>query len=86
VLIITLWVMVMLSVMVTTLAYQVRVEASVERWSLNQSRLRWVARGGVHMAGALLREHAGDDYHSPYDDWWENEALWKELTLGDASV
>jgi len=86
VLLITLWVMVMLGVMLTNLAYQVRVESVVERWALNQSTLRWAARGAVHLAAAQVREHAADDYHSPEADWWSDEDIFRDLTIGAVQV
>lgn len=86
VLIVTLWVMVILGVLLTHLGYQVRAEAQIERRALNQSQLRWAARGAVHLAAARVREHLDDDYHSPSDDWWSGEDLYRDLALGQAQV
>lgn len=86
VLIATLWVMVILGVMLTHLGYQVRAEAQVERRALNQSQLRWAARGAVHWAAAQVREHIQDDYHSPADEWWSDEALYRDQAFGEARV
>ena len=86
ILIVTLWVLVILGVMLSTLSYQVRVEAAVERWALNQSRLRWAARGAVHAAAAQVREHLQDDFHSPSAEWWSDESLYNEQILGEATV
>ena len=86
VLIVTLWVLVILGVMLTNLSYQVRVEAAVERWALNQSQLRWAARGAVHTAAARVREHFRDEFHSPVADWWSDENVYREQTLGQATV
>lgn len=86
ILIVTLWVLVILGVMLSNLSYQVRVEAAVERWALNQSRLRWAARGAIHTAAARVREHLKDDFHSPSVKWWSDESLYRDQTVGDASV
>lgn len=86
VLIVTLWVMVVLGTVLTSLAYQVRVESVVERWALNQSTLRWAARGTIHTAAARVLEHATDDYHSPQADWWSDEKLFRDQPIGTALV
>ncbi len=86
VLMVTLWVMVMLGVMLTNLAYQVRIESVVERWALNQSTLRWAARGAVHFGAAQVRDHAADDYHSPQAEWWSDEDLFRDQTIGTVQV
>ena len=86
VLIVTLWVLVVLGVMLSTLSYQVRVEAAVERWALNQSKLRWAARGAIHAAAAQVREHLQDDFHSPSSEWWSDESLYNGRQIGEATV
>ena len=85
-LIVTLWVMVILGGLLTSLGYQVRVETALERRALEQSKLRWAARGAVHLACARLREHANDSYHSPLDDWWSDSQVYRERPLGEALV
>ncbi len=86
ILIVTLWVLVILGVMLSTLSYQVRVEAAVERWALNQSKLRWAARGAVHAAAAQVRGHLQDDFHSPTAEWWSDESLYHEQVFGEVTV
>ena len=86
VLIVTLWILVILGVMLTNLSYQTRVEAQVERWALNQSQLRWAARGAVHTAAARMREHINDEFHSPAAAWWSDEDAYRAQALGRATV
>ena len=83
---VTLWVMVILGVMLTNLAYQVRVESVIERWALNQSTLRWAARGAVHLGAAQVRDHAADDYHSPQAEWWSDENIFRDQSIGAVQV
>ncbi len=86
VLIVTLWVMMLLSLMLAGLSYQVRVETSLERRALEQSRLRLAARGAIHQASARLRTHATDKYHSPRVPWWSDESFYRNQSIGGVLV
>ncbi len=86
VLIVTLWVMMLLSLMLAGLSYQVRVETALERRALEQSKLRLAARGAIHQASARLRSHATDKYHSPQAPWWSEESLYRNQSIGEVLV
>ena len=87
VLLATLWVMTMLSAIALTMAYQVRVEASVERNALDVSQLRLAARGGVHVATAkLVASRSKEEESADVSEVEIDLEQWQSIVVGDAEV
>lgn len=86
VLLATLWVMVLLGVLLATMSYQVRIEATLERRFLDQSQLRLAARGAIHMAMARISAQDEQPFHSPQDEWWATVENWQNIELGDVQI
>ncbi len=87
VLLATLWVMTMLSAIALTMAYQVRVEASVERNALDVSQLRLAARGGVHVAAAkLVASRSSEEESTDVSEAGIDQQEWQSIVVGDAKV
>ena len=87
VLLATLWVMTMLSAIALTMAYQVRVEASVERNALDVSQLRLAARGGVHVATAkLVASRNKEEESADVSEVEIDLEQWQSIAVGDAEV
>ena len=86
VLVVTLWVMAVLSVTVAVMSYEVRVGTALERRSLDHSMLRLAGRGLIHTAAAHIRAHARDEANGPADKWWSSEELYHDQPIGEASV
>ncbi len=84
VLLATLGVMAVLSLMLSSLSYQARVETAIERHVLEASKLRAAARGAVHTVAARLRAHARDPAYSGRADWSTAAGLYRDQALGDS--
>lgn len=85
VLLASLWVMVMLGVVLATMSYQVRVEATLERRFIDRSKLRLAARGAIHLAMARMQTHT-ESWHSRSDEWWATESHWRNIEIGDVFI
>ncbi|WP_320006593.1 type II secretion system protein GspK [Maridesulfovibrio sp.] len=81
-LVITLWVMAVLGVMAASFSYEALCETKVESWSSQDIRAYNLARGGIHRAAGIVREHARDQVHSITDKWFSGESLYKDVQLG----
>ena len=75
-----LWLLVLLTVLVTVLAKSVRLDSYVSRGTTEQVRGRWAIRAGVEKALALLNEdtQASDTLT---DLWCENDADCNDIVL-----
>jgi len=81
----TLWVTVMLGVILGSMSYQVRVEATLQRQILDNTTLRLAARGALHTGIATLRAHVGSQFHHRNDDWWSDEDNWRNIVIGETT-
>ncbi|WP_421899516.1 general secretion pathway protein GspK [Maridesulfovibrio sp.] len=81
-LVITLWIMAILGVMAASFSYEAVCETKVESWSSQDRRAYNLARGGVHQAAGIIREHARDPVHSITDKWFSGDTLYKDIKFG----
>ncbi|WP_320173366.1 type II secretion system protein GspK [Maridesulfovibrio sp.] len=81
-LVVTLWVMAILGIMAASFSYEAVCETKVESWSSQDRRAYNLARGGVHRAAGIIREHARDPVHSITDKWFSGETLYKDIKFG----
>ncbi|WP_319777157.1 type II secretion system protein GspK [Maridesulfovibrio sp.] len=81
-LVITLWVMAVLGVMAASFFYETLCEIKVESWSRQDRRAYNLARGGIHRAAGIIREHARDPVHSVTDKWFSGDSFYKDMKFG----
>ncbi|TIH18115.1 hypothetical protein D0S45_06055 [Marinifilum sp. JC120] len=81
-LVVTLWVMAILSIMAASFSYEALCETKVESWKSQDSRAYNLARGGVHRAAGIIRKHARDPVHSITDKWFSGDSLYKDIKFG----
>lgn len=75
-----LWLLVLLTVLVTVLAKSVRLDSYVSRGTTEQVRSRWAMRAGVEKAMALLNEDT-EASDTLTDLWHDNDADCNDIVL-----
>ena len=75
-----LWLLVLLTVLVTVLAKSVRLDSYVSRSTTEQVRCRWAMRAGVEKAMALLNDDTQTS-DTLSDLWHENDADCNDIVL-----
>ncbi|WP_043642703.1 type II secretion system protein GspK [Solidesulfovibrio carbinoliphilus] len=80
----TLWVLTILGIVGACFAFTSQTEAKVAAFDLRRSQAFLTARAGLHLAAAVIREHAGDPMHSATAPWWTDPALYHQVRFGQA--
>nr|WP_241893401.1 helix-hairpin-helix domain-containing protein [Magnetofaba australis] len=75
--------MVILGGVAATLAYNVRLEARAQTLALTDSRLRWAARGGIHLIAARILQESARPVHALGDTWRNDADFFAEQLLGE---
>jgi type II secretory pathway component PulK len=67
-----MWVIVLLTVIMTTVAHTSRLDTRISLASAEQMRCKWASRAGVEMAIAVLNDDFATNYSDSFDDLWAN--------------
>ncbi len=85
ILIVVLWLVSILSILATGIAYAQRVETRVARNWIDRARARAVAGAGVETAISALHAHGRDKSHMPSSEWWSGMNRYGGIKVGDGN-
>ena len=81
-----MWVIVLLTVIMTTVAHTSRLDTRISLASAEQMRCKWGSRAGVETAIAVLNDDFTTNYSDSFDDLWaSNPADFNDVPLDGCS-
>jgi len=81
-----MWVIVLLTVIMTTVAHTSRLDTRISLASAEQMRCKWGSRAGVETAIAVLNDDFATNYSDSFDDLWaSNPADFNDVPLDGCS-
>jgi general secretion pathway protein K len=86
VLIVTLWVLSLLTVFAVSLGFTARAQLHYARHFRDRQRAYYLARAGIEKAIAALEGDEIEGYDALNQDWANNEGFFKEFSIGDGFV